>query len=154
MSSAGIDESNGNGKLILLPSNSFKTASSLRKKMQKKYKVKNLGVAIVDSRTMPLRGGVVGSALGYAGFRGIKKYKGTRDIFGRKFKFSRTNVADSLATAAVLEMGEGKEQQPLALITDIPIKFSDKVRSKELQIDIKEDMYRPLFAKLPKSQKR
>ncbi|MDZ4285873.1 MAG: coenzyme F420-0:L-glutamate ligase, partial [Candidatus Sungbacteria bacterium] len=77
-------------------------------------------------------------------------YRGTPDIFGRKFKFSRTDVADSLATAAVLVMGEGSEQQPLAIIKETPIEFCDKINRKELHIDIKEDMYRPLFSKLTK----
>ena len=111
MASAGIDESNANGKLILLPKDSFKTARFLREKLQKHFRVKHLGVLITDSRTIPLRAGVTGVALGYAGFRGVKDYRGTPDIFGRKFKFSRTNVADSLATSAVLVMGEGNEQR-------------------------------------------
>ena len=105
---------------------------------------------ITDSRTMPLRAGVTGVAVGYAGFRGIKDYRGTPDIFGRKFKFSRTNIADGLATAAVLVMGEGSEQQPLAIIKRAPVEFCDRVNRMELRIDIQEDMYRPLFSKLPK----
>ena len=152
MSSAGIDESNANGKLILLPKNSFKAAGLLRKKLLKKYGVKQFGVLITDSRTMPLRAGVTGAAIGYAGFRGVKDYRGKPDIFGRKFKFSRTDVADSLATAAVLVMGEGNEQQPLAIIQKAPIEFCDKVHSKELKIDIEDDMYRPLFSKLHKQK--
>ncbi len=151
MASARIDESNANGKLILLPKDSFKTAHFLRNKLRKYYGMEYLGVLITDSRTMPLRAGVTGVALGYAGFRGIKDYRGTPDIFGRKFKFSRTNVADSLATAAVLVMGEGNEQRPLAIIKKTPIEFCDKIHRKELHIDIQEDMYRPLFLKLPKS---
>ncbi len=151
MASAGIDESNANGKLILLPKDSFKTAHLLREKLQKKYKVKKLGVLVTDSRTMPLRSGVNGVALGYAGFCGIRDYIGTPDIFGRKFKFSRADIADSLATCAVLVMGEGKEQVPLAIIQKSPVEFSDKINKNELHIDIEDDMYRPLFLKLPKS---
>lgn len=150
MASAGIDESNAKGKLILLPKDSFKTARVLRNKLRRKYGVRRLGVLISDSWTIPLRTGVTGVALGYAGFRGVKDYCGKPDIFGRKFKFSRTDVADSLATAAVLVMGEGNEQQPLAIIEGAPVEFCDRVNRKELHIDIKEDMYRPLFSKLPK----
>ena len=116
MASAGIDESNADGKLILLPRDSFKAARSLRDALRKKYNVRHLGVLITDSRTMPLRAGVTGVAIGYAGFRGIKDYRGKPDIFGRIFKFSRTNVADGLAAAAVLVMGEGNEPQPLTII--------------------------------------
>ncbi|MDO8729261.1 MAG: coenzyme F420-0:L-glutamate ligase [bacterium] len=148
MASAGIDESNARGKFILLPKNSFKTARLLRKKLQQKYGIKNLGVLITDSRTVPLRSGVTGVALGCAGFRSVKDYKGQRDIFGRKFKFSSVDIADSLAAAAVLVMGEGKEQQPLAIITKAPVEFSEKAYRRELEIAIQDDMYLPLFAKL------
>jgi dihydrofolate synthase / folylpolyglutamate synthase len=150
MASAGIDESNANGKYILLPKNSWKAASILRKKLKENYGVKNIGVLITDSRTLPFRAGVTGVALGYAGFRGVKDYRGTRDIFGRKFKFSRTNIADGLATAAVMVMGEGDEQQPLALIQKAPIEFCENTHKKELRINIEDDMYLPLFSKLPK----
>lgn len=150
MPSAGIDESNARGKLILLPKDSFKTARWLRKKLQQKYDIKNLGVLVTDSRTMPLRSGVIGVAVGFAGFKGIKDYKGQSDIFGRKFKFSSVNVADSLATAAVLVMGEGKEQQPLALIAKAPIKFSKKVDRDKLKVVVKDDIYVPLFSKFSK----
>lgn len=153
MASAGIDESNANGKLILLPKNSFKSASLIRKKIKQKYKLKKIGVLITDSRTIPLRAGVTGVALGYAGFRGIRDYRGKPDIFGRKFHFSRTDIADGLATAAVLVMGEGNEQTPIAIIKNSPIEFCEKVRQKELHIDIQDDMYNPLFLNLPKNKK-
>ena len=145
MASAGIDESNANGKMVLLPKDSFKSAKFIRKELRKKFKIKNLGVLITDSRLFPLRAGVVGVALGYAGFKGIRNYIGKKDIFGRTLKFSRTDVADSLATSAVLCMGEGKEQQPLALIIGAPVEFTERINKKELYINPKEDLYQPLF---------
>lgn len=154
LANAGVDESNASGlsaqagKIILLPNDSFKSADKLRKALMKHYKVKNLAVLITDSRLMPLRAGVVGVALGYAGIQGIKNYIGKRDIFGRKFKFEQTDIADSLATAAVLTMGEGSEQQPLAVITEAPVVFTNKVNKNELRIDPKKDLYAPLFKKL------
>ncbi|HEV7424639.1 MAG TPA: coenzyme F420-0:L-glutamate ligase [Candidatus Paceibacterota bacterium] len=148
MADAGIDESNAKGKLILLPRNSFKSAEILRKKLIKKFHLKNLGILITDSRLMPLRAGVVGVALGYAGFTGVKDYRGQKDIFGRVFKMSQTNIADSLATTAVVCMGEGKEQQPLAIITGAPVSFNnEKINKKELIIDLDDDIYWPLFKK-------
>lgn len=148
MSSAGIDESNARGKMILLPKDSFRTANKFHKILKKKYKVKNLGILITDSRLFPLRAGVVGAAIGYAGIKGVKDYRGTKDIFGRILKLSRTDVADSLATAAVLCMGEGKEQQPLAIIKNAPVQFSEIINRKELIIDPREDLYQPLFEKI------
>jgi len=87
-------------------------------------------------------------ALGYAGFKGLRNYIGKPDIFGRKFKYSRTNVADSLATAAALCMGEGVEQQPLAIITEAPVDFCEWVNVNEGRITLKDDMYWPLLKNL------
>ena len=145
MANAGIDESNADGKLILFPRDSFKTAQDIRKKIQKRHRMKKLGVLITDSRAFPLRAGVVGVATGYAGFRGIKDYRGTPDIFGKRFQFSRVGIADGLATAAVLEMGEGKEQRPLAVIEDAPVEFREKISREELRIPLKDDLYLPLL---------
>lgn len=145
MMNAGVDESNANGKIIMLPKNSFKTACELRTKLKKHYQIKNLGIIITDSRTLPLRSGIAGISLGYFGFRGLKDYRGKKDIFGRIFHFSQTNVVDSLATAAVLTMGEGNEQQPLAIIEGAPITFTNQLTQTNLKINIRDDMYRPLF---------
>ena len=145
MANAGIDESNAQGELVLLPKDSFASAERLRKILQKKYRVNNLGIVITDSALMPLRAGVVGAALGYAGFMGVRDYRGGKDIFGRKMQMSRTNIADSLATTATLVMGEGAEQQPLALITEAPVEFKEKINKKELKIVPKEDIFWPLL---------
>jgi len=150
MASAGVDESNAEGRLILLPKDSFRFADLIRKKLKKVFKIKNFGVLIADSRIFPLRAGVVGVALGYAGFKGIRDYRGRKDIFKRVFKISRTDIADSLATSAVLCMGEGKEKQPLALITDAPVEFLEKINKKELMIDVKDDLYLPFFGSILK----
>ncbi|HUO56170.1 MAG TPA: coenzyme F420-0:L-glutamate ligase [Candidatus Paceibacterota bacterium] len=149
MASAGVDESNADGKLVLLPKDSFATAAKVRTQLQKHYGITNLGIVITDSRTLPLRRGVVGVALGYAGFKGIRNYIGTPDIFGRLLKISRTDVADGIATAVVLEMGEGNEQQPLAVVENAPVEWTDSIDPNELKISLKDDMYRPLFEHLP-----
>jgi coenzyme F420-0:L-glutamate ligase len=152
MASAGVDESNADGKLVLLPKDSFAAAETIRTALKKKFKLSNLGIVITDSRILPLRAGIVGVALGYAGFKGVRDYRDTKDIFGRPLRLSRTDIADGLATAAVLEMGEGAEQQPLAIIENPPVQWSDTVNRNELKIDIKDDLYRPLFEHLPDIQ--
>jgi coenzyme F420-0:L-glutamate ligase len=148
IANAGIDESNANGQLIMLPKNSFKTADLIRNHFKKAHKLKNLGIIITDSCCLPLRAGITGLALGYAGFRGLKDYRQLRDIFGQPFKYSRVDVADSLATAAVLLMGEGNEQQPLAIINEAPVEFSNRVNKNELTINPKEDIFYPLLKNL------
>jgi len=145
MANAGVDESNAAGKLVLLPKDSFLAAAELRKELKKRWRLQKLGVLITDSRLMPLRAGVVGVALGYAGFKGLRDYRGKCDIFGRVLKMSQTDVADSLATAAVLEMGEGSERKPLVVIENAPVEFSERVNRKELLIELTDDLYYPLF---------
>ncbi len=153
MWNAGIDESNAKGNIILLPKDSFAAAKKIRSSLLQNYKIKKLGVIITDSRIMPLRAGVVGVALGYAGFKGLRDYRGKKDIFGRKLKFTQTDVADSLATAAVLVMGEGKERRPLCIIEDAPVEFFDTVSRRELVVAPKDDMYRPLFKTVKRRKK-
>lgn len=146
MWNAGIDSSNADGKLILLPKDSYAAAESIRTAIMRERGIKQLGVIVTDSRIMPLRAGVVGIALGYAGFKGLHDYRGETDIFGDPYQVTRTDIADSLATAAVLMMGEGAEQQPLCLIKDAPVEFADAVDRSELLIPPEDDMYGPLFS--------
>ena len=158
MANAGIDDSNADGKLVLLPKDSFAAARKIRSSLlsyyaktskdKQKNKIRKLGVVITDSRVAPLRAGVVGVALGYAGFRGLRDYRGTKDIFGRTLKITQTNVADSLATAATLAMGEGRERRPLAVIEDAPVAFTERINRKELLIPVEDDMYGPLFRRV------
>lgn len=144
--SAGVDESNAQGVYILLPTNSFESAARIRAAVCARYTISNLGVLITDSRTAPLRSGVTAVALGWAGFNGIRDYVGKKDIFGREFKYERVNVADSLATASAFVMGEGAEQQPLAIITDAPVEFTNEdVDPASARIDPNDDLYRPFF---------
>ena len=124
------------------------TAARLHKILMKHYKVKHLGILITDSRVLPLRAGVVGIAVGYAGFRGIKDYRGSLDLFGRVLKTTRVDVADSLATGAVLLMGEGAESTPLSIIEDAPILFRERIKRHELVIDVFDDLYAPLLGKI------
>ncbi|MCX5783323.1 MAG: coenzyme F420-0:L-glutamate ligase [Elusimicrobia bacterium] len=145
MANAGIDESNAQGKIILLPKDSFSVAKNLRKKLIKKFKLKNLGVIITDSSFIPLRAGVIAAALGYSGFRGVKDYRGEKDIFGRTLRMSRVDVADSLATASALVMGEGAEQCPLAVISGAPVKFTSKIIKDETKMPLSQDIFGPMI---------
>ncbi len=154
IANAGIDESNANGKLILLPKDSYKAAAKIRTEMKKRYGVKNLAVILTDSRIWPLRAGVTGVALGYAGLKGLKDYRKLTDLFGRGFKFETVSVVDSLAAAAVITMGEGDECIPLAVIENAPVEFVERVRAHELQIPLEDDIYLPFFGKLPKIKLR
>ena len=145
MTNAGIDESNAGGKLLLLPKDCYSLAASLRAELQAKWHVKNLGIVITDSMILPLRAGVVAGAVAYAGFKGVQDKRGKSDLFGKKLEVTLINVADTLASAAALEMGEADESRPLALLTQTPAEFVDSATENEIKYPMKDDLYAPLF---------
>lgn len=150
---AGIDESNANGYYCLWPKDPQKSVNEIREYLNKKHKIKNIGVLISDSKTTPLRWGVTGYALAHSGFEALNSYIGKPDIFGRIMKAEKSNIPDSLATSAVSMMGEGNEQQPLAVITDAPfVNFQDRNPTQkeldELKIKLEDDIYASLLTKV------
>lgn len=149
VASSGIDESNGNGSYILWPKDPDKTARDIWKYLRKTRRVKHVGVVITDSKTTPLRWGVTGFGVSWCGFKPLKNYTNTPDIFGRAFVFEQTSILDSLAAVGVFAMGEGREQTPLAIIRDAPhVEFTDHPPTQkdrdELNISFKDDIYSPL----------
>ncbi len=147
---AGIDRSNGNGKLVLWPKDPQKAVNDIREFLRRKYNLKNIGVITTDSKTSPLRWGVTGVAIAHTGFNALKSYIGKPDVFGRPLHFEKLNIADSLATATVAVMGEGDEQTPLAVATDIPfVEFQDRNPTQEeldmLHIELEDDVFYPLI---------
>lgn len=148
--SAGIDESNGNGFYILWPKNPQESANKIREYLSKKFNLKNFGVVITDSKTTPLRWGVTGIALAHSGFKALRDYIGKKDLFGRPFVYEKLNIADSIATTAVLVMGEGDEQTPLAILEGLEdIEFQENNPTKEelenLKINLDTDLYAPFL---------
>lgn len=149
---AGIDESNGNGAYVLWPKNPQRSANEIREFLFKKYKHKNIGVIITDSRSTPLRLGTVGIALAHSGFLALNDYVGSTDIFGRELLITKSNVLDGLAASAVTVMGEGKEQTPIAVIEDIPfVTFQNRNPLAQelhgLNIPLAQDLYAPILSK-------
>lgn len=146
--SAGIDESNANGYYVLWPKNPFVSAKQIHSFIKKEYGLKEFGVIITDSHTTPMRNGIMGIGIAYCGFYPLKDYRNKKDIFGRIFNMSQTNIIDSLAAAAVYKMGEGAERTPIAVIEDAgEIQFSgnDFTKKDPMKIDIDDDIYAPLL---------
>lgn len=156
---AGIDESNGAGYYILWPRDPQKTANEIRKYLTRRFNLKKVGVIITDSKTTPLRWGTSGVAIAHSGFRALKNYIGTKDLFGRKLKMTKASIIDGLAAAAVFEMGEGREQTPLAVISDIPrVEFVSRNPTsqelKDLEINIEDDLYGSILKRAPWKKSR
>ncbi|MHA1539720.1 MAG: coenzyme F420-0:L-glutamate ligase [Alphaproteobacteria bacterium] len=144
--SAGIDESNSDGHYILWPRELQKLLKEIHAYLVSKYNIKNLGILATDSKTLPLRAGVVGISVGLYGFHPLKDYRGTDDLFGREMIMSQTNIADGLAATAVLMMGEGTECTPLLLFRGFEMaQFTDKDCAGDLYIDPKDDIFKPIL---------
>jgi len=155
--SAGIDESNGNGFYILWPKDPQKSANQIRAWLRSRFNLEKVGVIITDSKTTPLRWGVTGFAIAHSGFMALNSYIGKSDIFGRKMKVEKLNMADSLAAAAVAVMGEGNERTPIVIIEDLSdnrqvapfVRFQKgnptKKELNDLKISIDDDLYAPLI---------
>lgn len=148
---AGIDESNSAGKYILWPANLQQVTNELWQYLRAEFKVKKLGVVVTDSKTMPLRWGVTGTAIAHCGFKALIDKRGGKDIFGKKLEMTQIQVAEAVAIAGVFEMGEGNEQRPLAVVTDFhqPIVWQDRPPTaqelQELVIELADDVYAPVL---------
>ena len=143
IASAGIDENKSAGYYILLPDKPEKIAKEICLYLKKKFSLKKLAIIITDSHTVPLKFGVIGFSIGFFGLDPFIKYF---DRNGEEIVASRVNAVDSLAAAAVLEMGEQSEQTPLAIIKDAQnIKFTDEEVFQQTIMTLEKDIYYPIL---------
>ncbi|MBN1495052.1 coenzyme F420-0:L-glutamate ligase [Candidatus Peregrinibacteria bacterium] len=142
---AGIDRSNiMKEHVVLWPKNPKKSAELIQKALKKKYKLNDLGVIIADSACEPLRLGVHGISIGHYGFEGIEDCRNKKDIYGNEFQFTQRAIADSIATAALLEMGETNEKKPFAHIRGANVKFIHKAEIIK-NIPLREDLFYGIY---------
>jgi len=124
---AGIDNKNAfEGYVILWPKDVKKWAKKIKEEIECATG-KQIGILIVDSGLMPLRIGTIDLALAVAGFKPVKDFRKEKDIYGKPLIITQLHVADSLASAAHLLMGEAAEKTPVVLIKDAPVDFDDGV---------------------------
>lgn len=124
---AGIDASNAPpGCVVLLPKDPDKSASEIRSRLQHATG-HTLAVIIADSRTHAMRMGSGGVAIGCAGIQSVIDDRGRLDLFGRELHVTRRAIADNLASAAEVVMGEADESVPFAVIRGLGILHCDQV---------------------------
>jgi coenzyme F420-0:L-glutamate ligase len=142
---AGVDKSNTpKGQIVLWPKNPFKEAERLQKEFRSKFKISNLGIIVSDSTCAPMRVGVHGISIGHFGFEGVEDVRGSNDIFGKPLKVTRRNLADSLADAASILMGESDARIPFVIIREAPVNFTNaKVRRGFIRL--KSDLYYGIY---------
>lgn len=151
---AGVDESNVEDGYVLLPAQPQQSAQKLWEFVREHYGLKEVGVVITDSVSMPLLWGVVGRAIGYCGFKPLFSRIGEKDLYGREITMTQMAITQGIAAAAVLEMGEVAESTPLCVVSDITsISFLDRPPTDEelnaLVIDPQDDVFAPLLQNAP-----
>ncbi len=157
MANAGADQSNvGDEKIILLPKDCKLSAQKIHQELSDQINL-YIGIIIADSRTMPMRLGTVGGALATYGFKSIIDERGKNDLFGRPMHITTRAVADQLATAAELLMGETNERIPFVIIRGYPIRRITSKEEEDINSLIKEDkcmFIGPLLPCLEEKMKR
>jgi len=117
---AGVDQSNIDHQAgecaLLLPEDPDRSAARIRASLQQQTNRK-IGVIVSDSANRPWRLGSIGQAIGSSGIKVLDDRRNGEDLFGRKLQVTVINRADSIATAAMLVMGETTERVPAALVS-------------------------------------
>jgi len=123
---AGIDHSNvaGTGDLteewvLLLPAEPDRSAQVIRKEIESRTGTQP-GILIIDSHGRAWRNGTVGTAIGIAGLPGLQDLRGKPDLFGFALRITQVGVADELAAAASLVMGQAAEGTPIVHVRGFP----------------------------------
>ncbi|MEL7187536.1 MAG: coenzyme F420-0:L-glutamate ligase [Pseudomonadota bacterium] len=141
MANAGIDQSNiDDGFALLLPENPDTSARAIAATIAKDLQV-DLGIVIADSTGRPWRNGVVGIAIGVHGVPAVLDIRGAEDLHGRELTATQIGVADGIAAAATLLMGQGSEGLPVVLVNGLEYARTDS-RASDLLRDPDSDLFR------------
>jgi len=141
---AGVDKSNVQGEdtYALLPTDPDKSARRIRSEI-KRLSGKKVAVIISDTYSRPFRRGQVEFAIGLAGVNAFRDYRGQKDLFGHVLKVKNTAVADEIASAAELVMGQGLEGIPIVIMKNLGgVKVKENVSSADLLISRDEDLFK------------
>ncbi|MGB9915160.1 MAG: coenzyme F420-0:L-glutamate ligase [Candidatus Bathyarchaeales archaeon] len=140
---AGIDRSNVEGErnVALLPKNPDASAQKIRQEI-KRLTSCDVAVIISDTHGRPFRMGEVNVAIGVAGIRPLRDRRGEKDLFGYVLRVKRTAVADELASAAELVIGQANEGIPAAIIRGYKYQPAEDASARELVRPKEKDLFR------------
>jgi F420-0:gamma-glutamyl ligase len=71
----------------------------------------------------------VGQAIGTAGLEPVIDVRGRPDLYGKPLKITYRAIADQLASAAQVVMGEAGERIPVAVVREAEVELVDKPRT-------------------------
>ena len=141
---AGIDRSNilqNDDVVLLLPENPSKSAKDLQSAISANFQ-RDIALIVTDSMTRPFRSGVTNFALASANIPSLIDLKGDSDIYGNILQSTEIAIADELAAAAGILMGQGSEKQPVVIIKGFDKKNYSTNDAFDLVVDEDEDLYR------------
>ena len=145
---AGVDKSNVKGILgyARLPKNSDSSARRIRVRLEALSGSK-LAVIVADTYSRPFRVGQVEFAIGVSGLEPIVDYRGLEDIFGYQLRYKFVGLADEVAAAAELVMGQGTERRPVAIVRGLPRlhRAEQSGLSKKLTLGKRMDLFHKII---------
>jgi coenzyme F420-0:L-glutamate ligase/coenzyme F420-1:gamma-L-glutamate ligase len=140
---AGVDRSNvlGERNVVPLPRNPNASAQNIRNQI-KQLTGAEVAVIVSDTHGRPFRMGEINVAIGVAGLKPIRDRRGERDLFGYVLRIKQTAIADELASAAELVIGQANEGVPVAIIRGYSFQSNDNVPPMELIRPKEKDLFR------------
>jgi len=140
---AGVDKSNVKGAdaYALLPLDPDESARRIRPEISK-LTGKKVAVVICDTYSRPFRRAQVEFVIGIAGIDPFKDYRGQEDLFGYVLKVKRVAIADEIASAAEMAMGQGNEAVPVVIIKNLGrVEWTEEKSANDLLISKEEDLF-------------
>ena len=142
LANAGIDQSNvdGGDSVMLLPADPDASAASIRAGLRRNTRAE-VAVLIIDSIGRPWRLGTAGAAIGVSGLPALVDLRGQPDLFGRRLETTTIALADELAAAASVVMGQADEGRPIVLARGVPYARQES-SARALLRDKQKDLFR------------
>ena len=141
---AGIDRSNIDQEqdiVLLLPEDPDASAKAISKSLSKFF-AKNISVIITDTMGRPFRNGIVGFTIGSHNIECLLDERGKQDLYGNKLRVTQIGIADELAAASSLLMGQAAQKKPVILIKGYQFKQNNLSDSQSLIRGEEEDLFR------------
>ena len=140
---AGVDRSNVEGKrnVVLLPEDPDVSAQKIRREI-KRLTGCDVAVIVSDTHGRPFRMGEINVAIGVAGIKPIRDRRGEKDLFGYELRIKQTSIADELASAAELVIGQADEGIPVAIIRGYNYQVMENASVAELTRPKEKDLFR------------
>jgi coenzyme F420-0:L-glutamate ligase / coenzyme F420-1:gamma-L-glutamate ligase len=146
MANAGIDFSNIDHpgvdgdphacRALLLPQDPDAECKKIRHELKERTGI-DTGIVMNDSHGRAWRKGTVGVAIGASGVEALADMRGKPDLYGRALRVTEIGIADEIAAAASLLMGQSDEGFPAVLMRGLQTgdgRAADLIRPRAIDL--------------------